>query len=340
MNPLAVPLGPRDPGPVRPDPARLPAHATTRFAPAPTGHLHLGHLVNALYVWGIARATGGRVILRIEDHDRQRSRRTYEAALLDDLERLGLAPDAPPLADLRAGRSAYRQSDDPAPYEAAADVLRAEDRVYACTCARAALLAWRGPGCPGGCRERALPEDAAGSALRAWLGDGDERFDDLLLGPQSGDPSARGDLTLRDRHANWSYPLCVVVDDLRHDVDLVIRGRDLLDATPGQLRLGRLLGRMNAPAFLHHPLLRKPSGVKLSKADHDTALRDLLDGGATPAELLGLAAAAIGLLPEVRPVPAGDVVDLFATQVSLARYPPASDGETARTGLPTRRRGR
>ena len=311
MSPLAVPLGPRDPGSVRPNPARLPTRRTTRFAPAPTGFLHLGHLVNALYAWGIARATGGRVILRIEDHDRQRSRRTYEAAILDDLERLGLIADGPPLVELRTGRSLYRQSDDPAPYAAAADALRAQDRVYACACARATLLAWRGPGCPGGCRERALPDDAAGSALRAWLGAGEEPFDDLLLGPQSGDPSAGGDLTLRDRHGNWSYPLCVVVDDLRHGVDLVIRGRDLLDATPGQLRLGRLLGRETPPAFLHHPLLRKPSGAKLSKADHDTAIRDLLDGGATPDELLGFVAAAVGLLESARPVRADRLGELF-----------------------------
>ena len=139
-------------------------------------------------------------------------------------------------------------------------------------------------------------------------------FDDLLLGPQAGDPSTGGDLTLRDRHGNWSYPLCVVVDDLRHGVDLVIRGRDLLDATPDQLRLGRLLGRETPPASLHHPLLRKPSGAKLSKADHDTAIRDLLDGGATPDELLGFAAAAVGLLREVRPVRATDLGDLFAAQ--------------------------
>ncbi len=307
-----IPLGPRDPGPVRPDPARLPAHATTRFAPAPTGFLHLGHLVNAIYVWGIARATGGRVILRIEDHDRQRSRRTFETAILDDLERMGLTPDDPALTELRVGRSAYRQSDDPAPYKAAVETLRAQGRVYGCTCARAVLLAWRVPGCPGACRGRALPEEAQSTALRAWLGDGDEAFDDLLHGIQAGDPSADGDVTLRDRHGNWSYPLCVVVDDLRHGVDLVIRGRDLLDATPRQLRLGRLLGRETPPAFLHHPLLRKPSGAKLSKADHDTALRDLLVGGATPAELLGFAAAAVGLLDvpaPLRPATLGELLE-------------------------------
>ncbi len=306
-----IPLGPRDPGPARPDPSRLPVAPTTRFAPAPTGLLHLGHLVNALYTWGIARATGGRVVLRIEDHDRQRSRPAHEAALLDDVERLGLLPDVPLLAELRTGPSAYRQSDDAAPYEAAVEALRAEGRVYACSCARVALLAWHGPGCPGACRERGPRDDAPGTALRAWLGDGEETFDDLLLGPQAGDPSADGDLTLRDRHGNWSYPLCVVVDDDRHEVDLVVRGRDLLDATPRQLRLGRLLGRTKPPAFLHHPLLRNPSGAKLSKADGDTAIRDLLDGGATPADLLGFAAAAVGLVEAPRPLGATALADLF-----------------------------
>lgn len=320
MSPFAVPLGPRDPGPVRPDPARLAAAPTTRFAPAPTGYLHLGHLVNALYVWGIARATGGRVALRVEDHDRQRSRRSFETALLDDLERFGLVPDEPPLAALRVGRSTFRQSDDPAPYEVAVASLRDQGRVYACACTRAALLAWHGPGCPGGCREGRLREDVPGAALRVRMTDDPARpgpepdleaFDDLLLGPRSGDPSAAGDPALRDRHGNWTYPLCVVVDDLRHGVDLVIRGSDLLDATPLQLRLGRLLGREAPPAFLHHPLLRKPSGAKLSKADHDTSVRELLDAGATPGELLGFAAAAVGLIGAPAPLPAGGLDTLF-----------------------------
>ncbi len=306
-----IPLGPRDPGPARPEPARLPVRPTTRFAPAPTGHLHLGHLVNAIYAWGIARATGGRVILRIEDHDRQRSRRALETALLDDLERIGLLPDEPAIGELRAGPSAYRQSDDAAPYKAATAVLRAQGRVYACTCSRSALLAWRGPGCPGACRARGLAEEAPDAALRAWLGRGDEAFDDLLLGPQVGDPSTDGELALRDRHGSWSYPLCVVVDDAREGVDLVIRGRDLLEATPRQLRLGRLLGRSAPPAFLHHPLLRKPSGAKLSKADGDTSLRDLLEGGAAPADLLGFAAAAVGLIEAPRRLPVGALASLF-----------------------------
>src|SRR5689334_18240717 len=99
----------------------------SRFAPAPTGFLHLGHVVNAVYVWRETRARGGRVLLRIEDHDRQRSRREYEAEILDDLAWLGFAADEP----------AVRQSERGAIYEQALDVLRRQGRVYACRCSRA-----------------------------------------------------------------------------------------------------------------------------------------------------------------------------------------------------------
>ena len=98
---------------------------TSRFAPAPTGRLHLGHLANAIFVWGFARRSGGRVVLRIEDHDRQRCRPEYEAALLDDLDRLGIAADDPSTDDLRAGPSSYRQSDNGSVYAAAIDSLAA-----------------------------------------------------------------------------------------------------------------------------------------------------------------------------------------------------------------------
>ena len=177
-------------GAARPDPRVLPAAPVTRFAPAPTGDLHLGHLVNALYTWGIARSTGGRVILRIEDHDRQRSRPEHEAALLDDLERLGLIPDAPPLEAFRAGPTSYRQSDAGAVYAAALERLRAAGLVYACDCSRATFAAyeaergrpWRGIGCPGGCRRRSLPEDGD-AGLRVAVGAGKETWIDLLVGP-------------------------------------------------------------------------------------------------------------------------------------------------------------
>jgi glutamyl-tRNA synthetase/glutamyl-Q tRNA(Asp) synthetase len=310
---------PHVPGAARPDPRVLPASPVTRFAPAPTGDLHLGHLVNALYTWGVARATGGRVVLRIEDHDRQRSRRSFETSLLDDLERLGLVPDEPPLAAFRNGSTPYRQSDAGPTYAAALDALRAAGLVYACSCTRSTFAAyedergrpWRGIGCPGACRARALPEEA-GSGLRVAVGAGSERWVDLLAGPMADEPAAGGDLLVRDRVGNWSYALCVVVDDMRNDIDLVIRGRDLLHATSAQIRLARLLGREAPPQFLHHPLVRKESGAKLSKAAGDTAVRSLLDAGRTPAELFGLAARLAGLQAGTTSIAPSDLARLFA----------------------------
>ncbi|MEZ0240326.1 MAG: glutamate--tRNA ligase family protein, partial [Chloroflexota bacterium] len=257
---------------------------TTRFAPAPTGRLHLGHVANAIFVWGLGRRTGGRVLLRIEDHDRQRCRREYEAALLDDLDRLGIAADEPSTDELRRGPSSFRQSDNVGVYAAALDGLRAAGLAYACDCTRSTFAAWRaehraswfGPGCPGGCRARSL---AFGDDLgiRADLGDGDEAWVDRLRGEQTGPVAPAGDVLVRDRNGNWTYALCVVVDDLRHGVGLVVRGEDLLDATAAQIRLGRVLGRSQPPAFAHHPLVRRADGSKLSKADGATAVGDLLD---------------------------------------------------------------
>ena len=301
-----------------PDPRILPAAPVTRFAPAPTGLLHLGHLVNALYTWGIAQATGGRVILRVEDHDRQRSRREYEAALLDDLERLGLVADEPPIDAFRRGPTPFRQSDSDDAYSTALNHLRAPGLAYACDCTRSTFAAheaeqgrpWHGIGCPGGCRTRGLAK-GSGLGVRVAVGAGSEKWVDLLVGPTADEPAATGDLLVLDRLGNWTYAFCVVVDDLRHGVDLVIRGRDLLHATAVQLRLARLLGREAPPRFLHHPLVRRVSGQKLSKAEGDTAVRALLDAGRTPAELFGLAARLAALRDDAEPIDARDLGSLF-----------------------------
>lgn len=311
-------------------PAERPAQGgparATRFAPAPTGRLHLGHFANAMYVWGLARRAGAKVILRIEDHDRQRCRHEYEAALLDDLDRLRLVADRPSTDELRAGPSEYRQSDSGAVYAAAFADLRARGLVYACDCSRTTFEAWRaangipwlGSGCPGGCRERGLdidgvlagagPEGSAG--LRAALGGGDETWTDLFLAERAGPVAPSGDLLIRDRNRNWTYGLCVVVDDLRHGIDLVVRGEDLVESTPTQIRLGQLLGRHAPPAFAHHPLVRRVDGTKLSKAEDATALGDLLGAGQSVEDLVGRAAFQVGLLPTARPIPFAQAIQL------------------------------
>jgi glutamyl-Q tRNA(Asp) synthetase len=276
----------------------------TRFAPAPTGYLHLGHVASALYVWHTARMRRARVLLRIEDHDRQRCRPDYERALLDDLDWLGFVPDLGTTEEFRRGPSPYRQSDFDAGY--AAQIARLRSRgchVYACDCSRSDLADAGGTGggeslsrpYGGRCRDRGLTA-GPGRGLRVVLPPGIERFDDLRLGPQSQEPAGQcGDLLLRDRLGNWTYQFAVVVDDLRHGVDLVVRGEDLLDSTGRQLALMRLLGDKPPFSYLHHPLILKPNGDKLSKASRDTSVRDLRAAGVGREEVRRRAAEAVGL---------------------------------------------
>ena len=263
----------------------------TRFAPSPTGYLHLGHVVNAIYVWGVARALGGRVVLRIEDHDRVRCRAPYEAALLEDLDWLGFVPDVYRTAAFRAGPCDGRQSNRTEHYRAAADRLRAADLLYGCACTRAEMIA--GARSPAGewihpaiCRERRLPLEAA-LGWRVRIEPGLEQFDDLRLGPQTQDPAAQGgDLLIRDRRGNWTYQFAVTVDDWLQSIDLVVRGTDLLESTGRQIRLARMLGRQTPPRFLHHSLIMKTATQKLSKSDGDTGVRDLRARGWTREEVV------------------------------------------------------
>jgi glutamyl-tRNA synthetase/glutamyl-Q tRNA(Asp) synthetase len=298
---------------------------TTRFAPAPTGYLHLGHAANAVWVWGIARAFGGRVLLRVEDHDRGRCRPAYEQALLDDLDWLGLEPDGAGTDAFRAGALAQRQSDNTPRYAARLRALEADGLAYPCACsrsdiARATGIEARDDGpdgkelrYPGTCREAGIdPASTLARRVRMRAGSS-ERFDDLRLGAQRQDPDRQcGDLLARDRTGNWTYQFAVVVDDLEQGVDLVIRGEDLLDSTGRQLRLARLMGRATPPRFLHHPLLRRPDGKKLSKSAHDTGLRELREAGRTRAEVLGIAAHLSGLAPSALPIGPDALADLFA----------------------------
>jgi len=291
----------------------------SRFAPAPTGYLHLGHVVNAACVWGVTQLAAersaarepGRVLLRIEDHDRQRSRQDYEDALREDLAWLGFIADG-------ADGGPVRQSDRGALYAGALDRLRAKGRVYACACSRADIAtAAAGAGdpepCyPGTCRDRGLAE-APGRGVRVRLDPTVERFVDLRHGPQAQRPSEQcGDLLVRDREGNWTYQFAVTVDDAAQSVTLVVRGDDLLESTGRQLQLARLLGRSDPPRFLHHPLIMKSPTRKLSKADGDAGVRELRERGWTAENVIGRAVALAGLIPEPRPVHAHEVSSIMA----------------------------
>ncbi len=275
----------------------FPAPPVTRFAPSPTGYLHLGHVANAIFVWGVARGLGGRVLLRVEDHDRIRSRASFEAALLDDLDWLGFVPDE--------GRNpVLRQSDRTARYETALARLRDRAEVYVCDCSRREI---GGERYGGRCRARALAE-GPGRGIRVFFDDGPERFDDLALGALEQTPAAQcGDLLVKDRDGHWTYQFAATVDDIADRVDLVIRGADLITSTGRQIKLARMLGRSVPPRFLHHPLIIREDGEKLSKADGDAGVRELRTAGIPAAEVIGRAAAAVGLLDRPHPVRAEDV---------------------------------
>ena len=301
--------------------ARLPAQPRTRFAPSPTGHLHLGHVVNAIYVWGVARPLGGRVVLRIEDHDRQRARAEFEASILEDLEWLGLEGDVEPAhspisAASESGARVFHQRDRHAVYERALDRLSSQGLVYACECSRRQIEEAGGAGdelrYPGTCRSRGLPLE--GRPLRVRLPEDEVVFEDALLGLQHQAPARQcGDLLLRDRVGQWTYQFAVTVDDADQEIDMVIRGADLLASTGRQILLARLLGREQPPLFLHHPLIVGADGAKLSKSNGDAGIRELRAAGATAAEVLGRAAARVGLIARERPLAAPDLGPLFAS---------------------------
>jgi glutamyl/glutaminyl-tRNA synthetase len=253
----------------------------TRFAPAPTGLLHLGHVLNAAFVWGAARALGGRVLLRIEDHDRERSRSEFETTILDDLDWLGFGPDIFPTDCFRHGVCDGRQSNRESVYVDAAAILERQGLIYGCDCTRKEIAGGSDTGAGlelrynHRCRDRQLPLDGS-IGWRVRIDEGIETFDDLWLGPQSQNPAAQcGDVLIRDRLGNWTYQFAVAVDDWRQEIDLVVRGADLLASTGRQIRLARLLGRTVPPRFLHHRLIMKSPTQKLSKSDRDTGVRDL-----------------------------------------------------------------
>ena len=291
--------------------------ALTRFAPAPTGALHIGHVVNAVYVWGLARALGGRVLLRIEDHDRQRARPDLERRLLEDLDWLGFEADIHPSGHYRSGPFEGRQSERAAVYRGALQPLIDDGLVYGCDCTRTQLAAATMASAgverryPGTCRGRRIPP-GEGVGWRLKVDPGVETFEDAMIGPQAQDPSAQcGDLLLRDRLGNWTYQCAATIDDTVQGITLVVRGRDLLSSTGRQIRLARLLGRPEPPVFAHHPLVMKSPGQKVSKSDRDSGIRDLRAGGWTAPEVIGYAAHLVGLTPARAPLRVEDVVRLF-----------------------------
>lgn len=283
----------------------------TRFAPSLTGYLHMGHVLHMLYVWGIARARSAKVISRIEDHDLSRRRPEYEAAILDNMEWLGFLPDEGMTASNAEGRSEYRQSDCGDHYAQVLQVLQRQGLVYGCECSRKQILDQQSDGqgelCyPGTCSEKDLPLE--GHTVRFRIHSGAVSFDDQALGMCHQVPMGQcGDFSLRDRQGQWTYQFACACDDIRHGINLVIRGEDILASTARQILLFQAL-EAPVPVYFHHPLVCDKKGEKLSKRQRSESISQLRDTGSTAEEIIGHAAYAAGLVPEPGPLSLDDAL--------------------------------
>lgn len=293
-----------------------------RFAPSPSGRIHLGNIFCCLLAWLSARQKGGRVVLRIEDLDTARCPRRYAEQMIEDLRWLGLLWDEGP--DVGGPDGPYFQSERTALYQAALERLEEQGLVYPCFCTRAELHAASAPHredgqviYPGTCRDLTPAQVAAKAretgrspALRIRVPDRETAFTDGHMGRYE-ENLARdcGDFLLRRSDGMFAYQLAVVVDDAAMGVTEVVRGADLLDSTPRQLLLYTLLG-WEAPSFYHLPLLLAPDGRRLSKRNADAGL-EVLRGRVPAEEVLGKLGWLAGFHPSAAPCTAEALVEEF-----------------------------
>lgn len=299
---------------------------TGRFAPSPSGRMHLGNIYAALMSWLSARSAGGRWILRIEDLDPGRSRTEYARLIEDDLHWLGLDWDEGGL-DASGPAGPYCQSLRGHLYAEALSSLEALGLVYACRCTRADIFAAGAPHQSDGriiysgrCRPAGrspFPPPAGPGARRLYVAPGESiSYTDRNYGALTVDLAREcGDFVVRRADGAWAYQLAVVVDDALMGVNEVVRGADLLLSAAQQTYLYRLLG-WEPPVWAHLPLMTNPDGVRLSKRDSSLSMEALRASGMTPGALLGLVAARASLIPAPEPV---TLTDLLAAYSSLNR---------------------
>jgi len=282
-----------------------------RFAPSPTGRMHLGNVFSALLSWLSARAQGGTWLLRIEDIDPQRSRHEYADMLMDDLQWLGLEWDGEPCRQSRRGDiyAHYLQQ------------LTDAGLIYPCYCTRADILATQAPHesdgrvvYKGTCRNLPPGSRTGPAALRMKVpeeGRGIVTFTDGHYGTHTVDLTTQcGDFIVRRKDGAWAYQLAVVVDDALMGINEVVRGRDLLLSSPQQIYLAQQLG-FTPPRFTHLPLLCNTAGQRLSKRDKSLDM-GCLRQRFTPNQIIGLLAHAAGLQPTADAVSAQSLVKTFS----------------------------
>lgn len=287
-----------------------------RFAPSPTGRMHLGNVYSALLSWLSVRSQGGSWVLRIEDLDPQRSRRAFAQQIEDDLRWLGLDWD-----------EYYVQSERSEIYTHYLNILREKGLTYPCFCTRADIMATQAPHesdgrivYAGTCRPKHL-EDAwlnvdvhpsgRKPATRIIVPDEEISFVDAHYGAQSVNLAQHcGDFVLRRADGAWAYQLAVVVDDALMKVTEVVRGRDLLLSAPQQIFLYRLLG-FEVPTFCHLPLLCNLAGQRLCKRDKSLDLGEIRKAGHSPEAVIGKLAFYAGIIDRAETVLAQELVSEF-----------------------------
>ena len=290
-----------------------------RFAPSPSGRMHLGNAWSALLAWLMARSQRGRMILRLEDLDPDRCKPEYCRGVEEDLRWLGLDWDE----GGSAGGPSYFQRHRGELYRAALERLEEQGLLYPCFCTRGQLHAPNAPHrsdgeliYPGTCRsltaaERLERQKARRPALRVRVPEETISFTDLLQGKVRENLRREcGDFILRRSDGVYAYQLAVVVDDALMGVNQVVRGSDLLGSTARQIWLGRVLG-YPTPEYCHVPLLCAPDGRRLSKRESDLTLRALRERGVPPEEIVGRLAHAAGLIDRPEQVRPSDLLSCF-----------------------------
>lgn len=282
-----------------------------RFAPSPSGRLHLGNVLCALIAYLSAKSAGGKALLRIEDIDTARCAGDRVPQMIDDLRWLGFQWDD------GEQRESY-QSNRTAIYERYFNLLNEQGLLYPCYCTRAELHAASAPHGSDGqmiydgrCRDLQTPPDNRRPAWRIRVSDETVTVHDGLQGTYSEHlPTACGDFLLRRSDGVYAYQLAVVVDDALSGVTEVVRGRDLLSSTPRQMYLYRLLG-FEPPQFYHIPLLLREDGTRLAKRDGALDMGALRERFSTPDEIIGMLAYNVGLLPQYRPITVDALIPIF-----------------------------
>lgn len=283
-----------------------------RFAPSPTGYLHEGHLLSALYVWAAAQKWDLEVLLRIEDHDQSRARDNYVQSIYQDLARFGFK-----------WQSQSIQSSRTSLYESALAELEKRNLVYPCFCSRKQLeaenpksetgeIVYQGKCLALSKTDSPIAQDVPHN-LRVIVPDRIIHWHDLRLGDFAENPKQQcGDFPIKDRDNQWTYQFAVCVDDMDEGITHVVRGEDIRNSTARQIALMELLGRTTPPIYMHHPLIVDSSGKKLSKREMAHSLRQDLESGVSPEELLGNVCFKAKLAPTTAPLPLEKAINLVA----------------------------